>query len=979
MQTMKTSVLKITGLLFVCVLAAAAADSNENAGKGFESMGGPYPDDPRHVHHYRLDNGLEVFLSACVDEPRFYAEIAVRAGSKNDPPDATGLAHYMEHLLFKGSEKLGTLDYEKEKPHLERVSELYEQHFNATDPAERKAIYQQITEESTRAAAYSVPNELDRTYSALGARNLNAHTWVEEVVYKVDLPKNCLEQWAMIESDRFLHPVFRLFQTELETVYEEMNRAQDNKNRIISEAVAACAFKNHPYGQQTTLGKVEHLKSPSIRKLEEFYRTWYVPNNMAIFIAGDIDPDETMEIINRYFSSWEPRPIPEQKQWQEDPLRGREQVTVSYEGEEFVLLGFRTVPFLHPDRLPLLMLDMMLDNSEAGLINLNLNKNQRVQSAGAYPMIFNDYGMQYLYGTPKEGQSKEEVEALLLEQLRIIRAGEFDDWLIPAINNYFQKSEKAKLEKYSSCVPLMRDAWLAYEPWEDAYRFLDQMAAVTREDVIRVANEYFGENYVAGYREDGSHNPPLVEKPPLPDINIDAAAQSDLAKAVLALPQPDVAPVFLQENRDYRKLQDERGITLYHTPNPYNDLFSLTFSFPLGTRQDKRLAAATNLFSKTGTETKSPDELQIEWFKRGSSFNISASANDVVLIILGLDDQLPATLALLQEMLEHPAVTEESLETMKAVTLKIQADLRKDPGGLMTALSSYMAYGEESAARQWLPADQLKALTAAELQALLRSLFTYKYHVLYSGTMTPEEALRLTGSLCRSDAPLTDRLPYYQPTMRTPEKNEIFFTQREMGQAHITIRYPGVNYDPELMAQVNLFNEYFSGGMSGLVFQELREVRALAYAAYAAYQPGARRTEQNTMEGMIQTQADKAPEAINAFIDLLDNMPLSAERFKQARETLLKDFAFTRTSFREIPALALSWERKQIEPDPREKVYQKIQQMTSIDILATFHKEHIAGKAKLISVLGDTARLDFNALGGIAEVRTLTPDELFIN
>ncbi|NLN92690.1 MAG: insulinase family protein [Candidatus Hydrogenedens sp.] len=977
-RIMNAFLFRISAMAIVCSLALAGVGMSADASeKGYESMGGPYADDPRLVQQYRLDNGLEVYLAVCPDEPRFYAEIAVRAGSKNDPPDATGLAHYMEHLLFKGSQKLGTLNYEAEKAHLERITELYERHFHATDPEERKAIYQEITEESTRAAVHTVPNELDRIYSALGAKGLNAHTWVEEVVYKVDLPANCLEQWAKIESDRFSDPVFRLFQTELETVYEEMNRAQDNKDRIIIEAVADRVFKVHPYGQQTTLGKVEHLKSPSLKKLEDFYQTWYVPNNMAIFIAGDIDPDETMEIINRHFSHWEAKALPEPQHWEEEPLQGREAVTVSYEGEEYVLLAFRTVPHLHPDRHALLMVDMILDNSEAGLINLNLNKKQRVQKSGAYPLFYNDYGLQYLYGVPKEGQSKEEVEQLLLDQLRQIREGDFPDWLIPAIINYFQKEEKQKLESYNSYVSVMRNAWLAYEPWKEACRFIDRMAEVTREDVIRVANEYFGDDYVAGYRIDAPHEPPLVEKPPLPEIVIDAAAQSDFAREVLQMPQPAIDPVFVSENKDFQRVTDERGVTLIHTPNPFNDLFSLSFVVGYGNRQDKKMAAATALFQKTGTESKSPDELQIEWFKRASTFKIIPMENEVLITLSGLDNMLEESLALLKEMLDKPQVDEETLTNLKSVILKSQADQRKDPSGLMAALSAYNAYGDESSALQRLPSEELMLLTTEELQEVMRKLLSFKHHVLYTGSLPVAAVQEHLNKFYDCDAVLSDPPPYRLPVIRTPEENEIYLSLREMGQAHIMIQFPGVLYDPALMAQVNLFNDYLSGGMSGLVFQELREVRALAYAVYAWYIPGQRRTDQNSLMGVIQTQADKALDALKAFNELIDEMPLSPQRFANSRETILKDFAFTRTRFRDVPSLVLSWERKNISPDPREAVYRNIQAMDSIDSLAEFHKQHIAGKAKLISIVGDPQRLDLEALAAFAKMRTLEADTLF--
>ena len=213
-----------------------------------------HDNDAMQVRVYQLDNGLTVYLSRNAEAPRFYAEIAVRAGSTTDPSDCTGLAHYLEHLLFKGTKKMGTLDYEKEKPYLAKITQLYEQHFKETYAAKRKAIYQEINNISKEAAKYAVANDIDRIYKFMGGTDVNAHTFYEETIYKVDLPSNQLERWAMIESERFSDPIFRLFHTELEAVYEEKNTSLDSGGRQPSEAVEQSLFPNHPYGRQAGVG-----------------------------------------------------------------------------------------------------------------------------------------------------------------------------------------------------------------------------------------------------------------------------------------------------------------------------------------------------------------------------------------------------------------------------------------------------------------------------------------------------------------------------------------------------------------------------------------------------------------------------------------------------------------------------------------------------------------------------------------------------
>ena len=496
----------------------------------------PGSGDPMAVHIYRLDNGLTVYLTENHQTPRFYAEIIVRAGSKHDPAESTGLAHYLEHMLFKGTQNIGSLDYEKEKAHLDRITSLYEEHFSETDPEKRKAIYAEINKESQLAAAYAIPNEIDKLYKAMGGTGLNAHTWHEETVYRINLPANRLRHWAVIESERFRNAVFRLFQSELETVYEEKNRSMDNKDRIISYAVADLLYKEHPYGQQTTIGKVEHLKNPSLKNMYRFYNTYYVPNNMAIAISGDIRIDETIKLIDRHFSGWRKGTLPQLPDWKEAPLNGVERAKVKYQGEEFALLAFRTASRNHEDADALKLLDMILDNATAGLINLNLNQKQRVRRAGSYPTLYNDHGAQYLWGIPKKGQTLEELEQLLLEQIEIVKSGGFEDWILPAIVTDFKKNEKREMESDNARVRRMRNSFLAHQDWSHTAGEIARLEKVTKEDVVRVARKYFADNYVAGYRLDEQHEIPKIPKPQIDKIEIDATRQSVFAGNVLSMP-----------------------------------------------------------------------------------------------------------------------------------------------------------------------------------------------------------------------------------------------------------------------------------------------------------------------------------------------------------------------------------------------------------------------------------------------------------
>jgi len=945
---------------------------------GFHSLNTPNPEDPLGTHIYELDNGLQVYLTENHEEPRFYAEIAVRAGSKHDPASATGLAHYLEHLLFKGNQRMGTLDYQAEAPYLEQIVDLYEQHFNSTDEAERAEIYSEINRVAQLASQYAIPNEIDKVYNSMGAGGLNAHTSYEETVYKVGLPSNRLEQWAAIESDRFIEPVFRLFHTELETVYEELNRSLDNRDRVILYATDELLYKRHPYGQQPTIGTSEHLKNPSLVYIQEYYDTYYVPNNMAIFISGDIDTEETIQLISDKFGHWERKDVPDVGPWVEQPLQGAERRTVYYPGEEQVQLAFRTAANGSEDAEALMMLDMILDNSTAGLINLNLNQAQEVQGAGSYPRFLNDYGSQQLWGVPKAGQTLEEVEALLLEQLALIKAGDFEDWIIPAIVNDFKKSQKASLESNTARVTLMRQAFLTYSDWDHHIGEIRRLEQVTKQDVIEVANRYFGDNYVAVYREDGQHNIPPVEKPQIDPVSIDPTRQSQFAANILAMEVDSIEPTFVEADTDYRVIEFAEGVPLYYSPNPLNDLFSFSISVEVGTESNEKLSLAAAIMDKAGTSTLSNEDLQKEWYRMGSDFRFGAGENQSSISISGLDEQFAPTLDLMLDLVRNPVADEPTLEELKGIILKSREDQKESPQAIARALYLFNRYGDESPMLESMTSDEISNTSLDELLDLPGDLLNYKHTIAYTGSMPLEDLVAVLREHHPISESLQDTPPYRFRTAREFDETEIYIVNKETAQAQVRIEYPDGTFSEDLSLVSSIYNNYFGSGMSSVVFQELREARALAYSAAASYAQGGRENAENLMLGAIGSQTDKTVDAVSAFVDLIDNMPESTERFDESVSSLLNRYRTSKLSFREVIGAVRSWERLGLEGDPRRARYQQLQQVTMDDLLA-FQRERVKDRPKLISIVGDTSVIDTEALSQFGSVREVQVDDIFVD
>ncbi|HTY87128.1 MAG TPA: insulinase family protein [Candidatus Acidoferrum sp.] len=959
---------KFTSIIVLLLVATALPFS---AWAGYQRINSPNPADPMAVQIYRLDNGLTVYLTENHESPRFEAQIAVRAGSKNDPPETTGLAHYLEHLLFKGTMHLGTTNYALEKPHLDRITALYEQHFRETDPQKRKAIYEEINKENQLASQYEVPNEMDKLYKAMGEDGLNAHTGRESTVFEVNLPSNRLEQWAAIESERFQYPVFRLFQPELEIVYEEKNRSLDNKDEIIFDAVNKLLFKQHPYGQQTTIGEVEHLKNPSLEHVMDFYQKYYVPGNMAIAISGDIHIPDAIKLIDKYFSAWKPGPVPPPKTWLEQPIPGPERVTVKYKGEEYVLLAFRLPGQTNADIPALKVVDMVLDNATAGLINLNLNQQQQVRQAGAGPELNNDYGTEYLWGIPKKGQSLKDVEDLLLQQVALVREGQFENWIVPAIVNDFKKTRKAEMESNEGRVTLMRNAFVDCQDWDDAVGEIARLEKVTKADVVRVAGKYFGGGYVAGYRVDEQQDVPKIEKPRIDKIQIDPTRQSEFFRQVMAMKIKPIEPVWVQPGRDYQKTNVAEGVPLYYVKNPLNDLFALTISVDVGTRHDNRLETAIALLDKAGTGRFDGEALKKEWYKLGTDFSVSAGDNETTISISGLDENFAASWALLMELLQEPKADADTLTELKKIILAQREDAKKDFQTVARAVARFNRYGTNSPYLQELPNAALEKLSPAELQNLIKSLLHYQHVITYAGSLSLDRVRAIVQQPAVAGR-LAEPPPYKFLKAAAPATNRVYFFNKEMAQAQVRLEFSDGEYSEASQPQVQLFNDYFAGGMSGVVFQELREARALAYQVGAVYSNGSRKGEQNLMIGAMGCQADKTPEALNVFLELFEKLPASPERFAETRDSILSRYRTGKIGFRDVIGAVRSWERLEVPIDPRPERYAQIQKLGLEDVLK-FDRTHLQNRPKLISIVGDKSKID---LGKIKEEGPITELEV---
>jgi predicted Zn-dependent peptidase len=936
------------------------------------------PGDPLQARIYTLDNGLTVFLSVYKDAPRIQTAIAVRTGSKHDPTDNTGLSHYLEHMMFKGSESFGTMGYVEEQYYLNKVDSLFEMFRALDDPTERLAVYKIIDSVSNIASRFAIANEYDIMMSAIGAKGTNAFTGVEQTVYINDIPSNQLEKWLSIEAERFSKPVFRLFHTELETVYEEKNMSLDNDGRKVMEALMAGLYPNHTYGTQTTLGSQEHLKNPSLLSLKEYYNSRYVPNNMAIAMSGEFDPDVVIRQIDEKFSVLEPRPLTPFISAVEAPITQPIVREVSGPDAESVRIGFRLQGYASRDADLLSIMSMILTNRTAGLLDLNLVQAQKVLSASSSTYIKQDYSTHIFSGTPKQGQSLEEVAALILEQVELVKKGDFPDWMTDAIINDFKMRELRSFESNWARVSTMYSSFLMEVPYSYVANRLDRLSKITKEDIVNFARQNYGDNYVVVYKRTGVDNSIIkMDKPPITPIEVNRVSQSGFVKDILATETPQIEPVFLDYQKDIKQFSFANRVPVYYSQNTENDIFNLYYIFDLGTNHDTKLSLALNYLKYLGTTEYSPSEIQQEFYKTGCSFNVFSSEDQVYVTLTGLSENFEQGLNLFEHLLANAQPNEEALKNLVQDILKRRNDNKLSKSAILWgALYNYVVYGEDSPYTHMLSEEELEKLEAQELVDIISGLSSYEHRILYYGTHRQEDLTALLQKhhkLPQEFKPLPEEKKFAENEIRS---NKVFVVDYDMKQVEIVMLSKSDRYNSSMLPSISLFNEYFGAGMSSIVFQELREAKGLAYSAYARYSIPSRPDRSHYITSFIGTQNDKLPEAMGGMADLINNMPESERSFKTAQEAIEEQIRTERIT---KSGILFNYERARrmgLDYDIRKDVFTSVPKMEFKD-LKSFQENYLKEKNYHILVLGKRDELDMNTLEQYGEVEFLSLEQIF--
>ncbi|MGB3947052.1 MAG: insulinase family protein [Bacteroidia bacterium] len=972
---MKTINIKKLFILSALFLALGLSSTYGQSAKSYKYE--TVSNDPLNARIYKLDNGLTVYMTVYKNEPRIQTYIATKAGSKNDPKDATGLAHYLEHMLFKGTDKFGSKDYAKEKIELDKIEALFELYRQTKDDAKRKEFYHQIDSISGVASKYAIANEYDKMLTNIGAKGTNAYTSNEQTVYVNDIPSNQLEKWLTIEAERFRNPVLRLFHTELEAVYEEKNRGLDSDSRKSWEALFAGLWPNNTYGSQTTIGTIDHLKNPSITEIKKYYNTYYVPNNMAICLSGDFDPDATIKLIAEKFGAWKSKPVPAYQPFIEKPITKPVIKEVVGPDAESVLLGYRFPGTGTKEADMLMLVNKLLSNGKAGLIDLNLNQQQRILEAGAFDMELKDYSAHIFYATAKEGQSLEQAKDLLLEQIEKLKAGDFPDWMLTAIVNDMKLEETKMYERNRSRADAFVSAFVTDTKWQDYVATLDRLSKITKQEIIDFVKANYKNNYVIVYKRTGEDlGVQKVVKPEITPVDVNRNDESPFLTKIKNTSVKEVQPVFLDYNKDITHLKTKFNIPVLFTPNTENKTFDMYYVLDMGTKNDKRIELAVNYLKYLGTKSLSAADFQQELYKLGCSVDVYAGEENVWVSIRGLTENIEKAVRLFEDLLANAQPNDEALKNLVADVIKTRADakLRKSEI-LYGALFSYGKYGSNSVYKNILSTQELEQLKSSELIDIINKLTSYNHRVLYYGNNTTDQLLELLNNYHKVPEKLLP-IPEAKKFDELEATGKVYVVDYDMKQAEVILFSKDGSYNKENDAMIRIFNEYFGGGMSSVVFQEMRESRALAYSVYCSYSAARKKDDANYVFAYIGTQADKLPEAMAGMMDLINKMPESENNLKASKEAAIQDIRSARIIKSSILFNYENAKKLGLDYDIRKDVFQKIPTVTLADVKA-FEEKHLKSKKYDVLVLGKKENLDLKTLEKYGTVTFLSLQDIF--
>jgi predicted Zn-dependent peptidase len=938
--------------------------------------------DPLQVKEYTLSNGLSVWLNVDHSQPKVFGAVVVKAGAKDTPN--TGIAHYFEHIMFKGTDKIGTVDYMGEKQWLDTISACYDELASTRDAKKRSAIQKKINGLSVEAAKYVIPNEFTRLITRYGGTGLNAGTSYDYTVYYNTFSPQYIAQWAELNSERLRHPVFRMFQSELETVYEEKNMHRDGLAGDAVEKFIERFFYPHPYAYPV-IGSTENLKNPRLSEMRKFFETYYVASNMGLILSGDFDAQATMPLLEAAFSRIRGGEVQRTPSSEIHPFRGEEKFQVRFPipivaGAAY---AYRGVPANHPDQVALDIVISLLNNSNGTGFFDKLMVNHKLMAAMTMSESFNEAGFLAIIAIPKlVFQSVDSAASLIRHEVERIKEGDFSEALFSSLKLEQKRKYLSRLESISARSEVMITLFSQGKSWEGYLHDLGKIDKLGKDDIVDIARKYFTEDYLYVTKKTGKYPKENLPKPDFhPVIPRNAEANSDYARWISGLPVRQVRPRFLDFKRDVRILPVSTSARLYAAANPVNDIFSLDLSFAAGKLEHPELSQLASYLPLLGTETLPFDEFRGNLQKLGSTLSFEVGKNHFLIRLSGFDTHFKVTMQLLATFLKQAKAEDKKMTQLLDEEKLLKKAFAKSADEIARALMERVKYGGRSSYLSKLSFADIKKMKGENLLAAFHELRQAACDIFYCGTLPAErvaDCLKEELPLGETDA-YPSRIPFYRP-LAGYEKPAVYFCETPEAAQSIVFAYVKGQALPEEADRyaARLFTAYFGGDMSSILFQEIREFRSYAYRTKGRYAPMSRilRDKPGEFTAMLSTQADKTIDAMGLLDSLIRQMPLKPDRLPAAKQILVNQMSSKYPTFRKIPGRIAALVNDGCLSDPDRALFEQLPAM-DMDDVARFYEAHLKGRPIIYAVTGNSHKIDMNKLAAFGPVVRVKKEELY--
>jgi zinc protease len=924
---------------------------------------------------FELDNGLKVYLLPDSLATLTYGAVAVNAGSKNDPADATGLAHYLEHLLFKGTTFMGTVDYEKEKPFLDSITIYYQQLGKTKDEVERNKIKALINNQALQASKYGLPTEFHSLLSSIGGTAINAFTSNDMTVYHNSFPGEQMSKWLDLYSQRFNQPVFRSFQSELEVVYEEKNRASDNFQFELMTKLFKNLFPNHPYGTQTALGSTEHLKNPPIDRIYEFFNTYYVANNMALFLVGNFDVDKTIPLIQEKFARLRTGSIPAFASYSPQAFNANQIEKLRVTPIKVDILGFKSIAQNHPDEVALEVCNNLLFNeSQTGLLN-KLQQNGKLLAAFASSLHLHDDGAELIIIVPKIlGQSFHKAEKFVFAQIDSIANGNFSDEFLANIKNELIKNYKNEMENPESRGNNLLTVFNTGKAWEEIVAYPEKVNQVTKEQVVAIAKKYYKANYYSIQSKTGFPKKDKIDKPGFKPVVTQQTNKSSYAKEFESIADPVIQPKFLDFSRDVVEKDMGKGNHFFGVKNNYNDIASLTVNYYIGTEKIPNLSLASQLLNECAPEGMSLESFKEALAKLNCTLNFYAGDDFFEVQLNGDEKNLASAMELANKLLKHPVPSKDAKKNLEQGVKAEFEQEEKDPATMGNVLRTYALYGNESEYKKRASLQQVKKMSAATLLGLINEAIGYSASFHYCGNINFDEvetqiktnfvlAEKGIASLSYQETKPINKTIIYLVNDTKARQNQVYFSL--LGDA----------YKSSEDGSLQLLAQYIGGSFSGLILQEIREYRSLAYTAGGRFTKPVKEGKPLLFTSFVGCQADKTNESIDVMLGLINDLPKYPDRIKTFKTFLLSTVSTRYPQQRELSEKIEELKLKGFESDPLMGEFNSVKN-SNFETVYSFYERNIKGKPLLITIYGDKSKIDMEKLKTYGEIIEIKKDDI---